>query len=306
VRVPDVAGWTDVAGLTPLQTPVEDFYRIDTALTSPVVDADTWRLRISGMVEREVELTYDELMDLPQVEADITISCVSNEVGGDLVGTARWQGVRLADVLDLAGVDPAATQVIGRSVDGWTAGFPTEVAYDGRDALVAVGMQGVPLPIDHGFPARLVVPGLYGYVSATKWLAELELTTWEAADGYWIPRGWSKEGPIKVQSRIDVPASGADVPRGEVLVAGVAWAPHRGIRRVEVQVDDGPWREAELAEELSPDVWRQWRLRWDAPAGEHRLRVRATDGDGTTQRGTPVPPAPDGAEGWHTRVVRVA
>jgi hypothetical protein len=271
----------------------------------PTVDVADWRLRVRGMVAREVVLTYDDLLGLPQMEQDVTIACVSNEVGGDLIGNARWQGVRLADVLDMAGVDPAASQIVGRSVDGWTAGFPTDVAFDGRDAMIAVAMNGEPLPVPHGFPARLIVPGLYGYVSATKWLAELELTTWEAFDGYWVPRGWAKEGPIKGQSRIDVPRRGADLVPGEVWVAGVAWAQRRGVARVEVQVDDDPWQDAELADELDVDTWRQWRWRWQATPGEHVLRVRATDGDGVTQSEQRVPVAPDGAEGWHSRTVRV-
>ncbi|HUG85564.1 MAG TPA: molybdopterin-dependent oxidoreductase, partial [Euzebya sp.] len=192
------------------------------------------------------------------------------------------------------------------SVDGWTAGFPTEVALDGRDALIAIAMNGEPLPIAHGFPARLIVPGLYGYVSATKWLQDIELTTWEAFDGYWVPRGWSKEGPVKTQSRIDVPRRGSPVPAGPAVIAGVAWAQRRGVAMVEVSVDEGPWQQAELAEQITIDTWRQWRLRWEASAGEHRIRVRATDNDGVTQSETRVPVAPDGAEGYHERVVRVS
>ncbi|CAN5257964.1 sulfite oxidase [soil metagenome] len=303
---PGGAAFASIDGLSPLFTPNDDFYRIDTALMPPVVDVAAWSMRVHGMVDQEVVLTYDDLLDLPQFEADVTIACVSNEVGGDLIGNARWQGVRLADVLEMAGVDPQATQIVGRSVDGWTAGFPTEIAFDGRDAMIAVAMNGEPLPIPHGFPARLIVPGLYGYVSATKWLSDLELTTWEAFDGYWIPRGWSKEGPIKTQSRIDVPRQNADVAAGEVAVAGVAWAQQRGLERVEVSIDEGAWQEAELAEELNPDTWRQWRLRWDAEPGEHQIRVRATDRDGFTQSEDRVPVAPNGAEGYHTRVVRVA
>jgi DMSO/TMAO reductase YedYZ molybdopterin-dependent catalytic subunit len=295
-----------VEGMSPLFTPNERFYRIDTALRIPLVDPATWRLRVTGMVERPFELSYDDLLALPLVESDVTIACVSNTVGGGLVGNARWTGVRLADLLERAGVRPGATQVVGRSVDGFTAGFPTAVALDGRDALVAVGMNGETLPIEHGFPARLVVPGLYGYVSATKWLADIELTTWEAFDGYWVPRGWSKEGPIKTQSRIDVPRPDRRLPPGPTVIAGVAWAPTRGVDRVEVSVDDGPWREAELAEALADTTWRQWRLRWDATPGSHRLRVRATDGTGETQTQTSAPPAPDGATGWHTVAVRVA
>ncbi|MEE8599914.1 molybdopterin-dependent oxidoreductase [Euzebya tangerina] len=297
----------DVDGISPLFTPNEQFYRIDTALMSPTVDVETWSLRIHGLVDRGVELTYDDLLAMDQFEGDVTIACVSNEVGGDLIGTARWQGVRLSEVLDLAGVDAEqATQIVGRSVDGWTAGFPTELAFDGRNAMVAVAMNGEPLPVDHGFPARLIVPGIYGYVSATKWLSEIELTTWEQFDGYWIPRGWAKEGPIKTQSRIDVPRGGAQVSAGEVAIAGVAWAQQRGVDRVEVSIDGGQWREAELADAVNIDTWRQWVYRWDAAPGEHQIRVRATDATGETQSEDRVPVAPDGAEGYHTRVVRVA
>lgn len=295
-----------IEGLTPLYTSNEDFYRIDTALMSPVVAVGDWTLTVHGLVDREVTLDFDDLSRFEQFEADVTIACVSNEVGGRLIGNARWQGVRLAEVLDLAGVDPAAEQVVGRSVDGWTAGFPVEAALDDRDAMIAVGMNGQPLPIDHGFPARLIVPGLYGYVSATKWLADIELTTWDGFDGYWVPRGWSKEGPIKTQSRIDVPARGQRLAAGPTVVAGVAWAQRRGIDRVEVSVDDGPWQHAELAAALNIDTWRQWRFRWDARPGQHRIRVRATDGRGRTQSGEPVPVAPDGAEGYHARIVRVS
>lgn len=293
-----------VPGLSPVLTPVPDFYRIDTAMIVPRVDAATWRLRIHGMVAREVTLTLDELVDLGVVERDVTISCVSNEVGGDLVGTQRWTGVPLQRVLDLAAPDPAATQLVGRSVDGWTAGFPTALAAS-PDALVAVGMGGAPLPARHGFPARLVVAGLYGYVSATKWLGELELTTWEDFDGFWISRGWSKEGPVKTASRIDVPRDGVGVTAGTVTAAGVAWAPGRGIAGVEVRVDGGPWRPATLSEPLADTTWVQWTCDLDLAAGTRVLEVRAVDGDGDLQSEGPRAVLPDGAEGWHRREVRV-
>ena len=294
------------AGITPLFTPVDRFYRIDTALTIPDVDIATWRLTVAGMVDRPFSLSYDELAGLPQVEADVTLCCVSNEVGGRLVGTARWQGVLLRDLLERAGVQPGASQIVGRSVDGFTAGFPTSVLGDGRSALVALGMAGEPLPLRHGFPARLVVPGLYGYVSATKWLEEIELTTLDAFDGYWIPRGWAKEAPIKTSARIDVPRSGQRLGTGRQAVAGVAWAPTRRIGRVEVQVDDGPWTAAELGPEVSADAWRQWVLPWEAPPGGHVLRVRAVDGAGREQEARVRPPAPDGASGLHEVRVTVA
>jgi len=289
-----------VEGLSPLITPNADFYRIDTALSVPRVDLEAWRLRIAGMVDRPFEVTHDDLLDMDLVERYVTLACVSNEVGGGLVGTAAWLGVPLAALLDRAGVQPGATQVVGRSVDGFTVGFPTDVVYDGREAMVAVGMNGEPLPLEHGFPARLVVAGLYGYVSATKWLTELELTTWESFDAYWVPRGWSKEGPIKTQARIDTPRAGQTVGPGERVVAGVAWAPNVGIERVEVQVDDEPWVEAELSEPLGDDAWRQWRVGWVATPGRHVIKVRATDRNGVTQTDASAPPAPDGATGWHT------
>lgn len=313
LRPPDVAlpptppgATVDVPGMPPFVTPNADFYRIDTALQVPQIAADTWRMRVVGMVDRPLELSFADLLDRELVEVAVTIACVSNEVGGGLVGNARWLGVRLADVLEEAGVDPAADQVVGRSVDGFTAGFPVAAALDGRDALIAVGMNGEPLPVEHGFPARLVVPGLYGYVSATKWLESIELTTFDAFEGYWVPRGWAAEGPIKTQSRIDVPRpDGGPVPAGRAAVAGVAWAPTRGISLVEVQVDDGPWQEARLGEVLTEDTWRQWVLEWDATPGPHQIRVRATDGDGRTQPEERTRPAPDGAQGWHTLQVQV-
>ena len=286
-------------GLSPLYTPVDRFYRIDTALVVPDVDVATWRLRVGGMVDRPFSLSYDDLAALPQVEADITLCCVSNEVGGRLVGSARWQGVLLKDLLDRAGVQTGADQLVGRSVDGFTVGFPTSTLDDGRQALVALGMGGEPLPVQHGFPARLVVPGLYGYVSATKWLEELELTTLDGFDAYWVPRGWSKEAPIKTSARIDVPRFGPRLQAGRQAVAGVAWAPTRRVSRVEVQVDDGPWAPAELGPEVSADAWRQWVWAWDATPGDHVLRVRATDGTGEVQDEVLRPPAPDGATGLH-------
>ena len=293
-----------IAGIAPLITPNEDFYLIDTALSYPQIDPADWSLRIHGMVDREVEIGFEELLDLGLVREQVTLSCVSNRVGGRLVGNAEWVGVPLATVLDQAGVQPGATQIVGRSVDRWTAGFPTEVALDGRIAMVAVQMNGEPLPISHGFPARLVVAGLYGYVSATKWLSDIELTTWEAFDGYWIPRGWSKEGPIKTQSRIDVPRRDSVIDPGPTAIAGVAWAPSRAIEKVEVQVDDEDWVEAELSRETTINSWRQWMVSWNATPGEHQVRVRATDGTGTTQTSEIRKPAPDGATGWHTIQVR--
>jgi hypothetical protein len=252
-----------------------------------------------------MELTYDQLLEYELVEADITLACVSNEVGGDLIGNARWRGVRLADLLGDAGVQAGADQLVGRAVDGFTTGSPLETVLDGRDALIAIGMNGEPLPHLHGFPARIVVPGLYGYVSATKWLAELEVTTFDAFDAYWVPRGWAERAPIKTQSRIDVPSGQGDVRPGAQAIAGVAWAQGRGIASVEVQVDDGPWEEAQLATAVGRDTWRQWTYQWQATEGTHQVRVRATDETGETQPEERVAPRPDGATGWHTVVVDV-
>ncbi len=295
-----------VDGVAPFVTPNGDFYRIDTALLVPQVRTEGWTLRVHGMVDRELVLTFDELLRRDLVEADVTLACVSNEVGGDLVGNARWLGARLDELLREAGVRPGATQVVPRSADGYAAGFPTEVALDGREALVAVGMNGEPLPLQHGFPARLVVPGLYGYVSATKWLTEIELTTLDAFDSYWVDRGWAKQAPVKTASRIDTPRSGASVRAGRVPVAGVAWAQGRGIEAVEVRVDDGPWRPARLGAGVGDDTWRQWVHEWEAEPGRHQLAVRATDGRGRTQPAERVAPIPDGATGWHTISVSVS
>jgi DMSO/TMAO reductase YedYZ molybdopterin-dependent catalytic subunit len=293
-----------VAGASPFSTPNADFYRIDTALTVPRVSVDSWSLDVTGMVGRELSLSYAELTARPIVEADVTLTCVSNEIGGGLVGNARWLGVRLDDLLDEAGVDPAADQIVGRSVDGYTCGFPV-AALDGRPALIAIGMNGEPLPLEHGYPARLIVSGLYGYVSATKWLSELELTTFDEFDQYWVRRGWVEDAPIKIQSRIDTPRGLTRVAAGTVAVGGVAWAQTRGIERVELQVDDGDWIEARLADEQSVDTWRQWSLAWDATPGSHTLRVRATERGGAIQTDERSEPFPSGATGRHQIVVIV-
>jgi len=292
------------AGASPFFTPNRSFYRIDTALTVPQVPAETWSLVVGGMVDRSLEISYDELLARPLIESDITLTCVSNEVGGDLVGNARWLGARLDDLLAEAGISPGADQVVGRSVDGYTCGFPVS-ALDGRDAMVAVAMNGEPLPLAHGFPARLVVPGLYGYVSATKWLTEIELTRFDRFDQYWVPRGWDTQAPIKTQSRIDTPRGLARVAAGVVPVAGVAWAQTRGIRAVELQVDDGPWLPTRLASEVNVSTWRQWWLAWEATPGRHTLTVRATDGTGAIQTAERSEPMPNGATGQHQIVVLV-
>jgi len=303
--VPDTAS-LEVPELTPILVPNEDFYRIDTALSVPRVDLQDWTLTVRGRVDRPYTIDFADLLDMRMVERDITLSCVSNQVGGGLVGNARWQGVPLTEILDRAGVRDDAEQIVGHSVDEFTVGFPVSAAYDGREALVAVGMNGEPLPFEHGFPARLVVAGLYGYVSATKWLIDIELTGWEEFDAYWVPRGWAKEAPIKTQSRIDTPGRAERISPGPRQVAGVAWAPTRGISRVEVQLGEGaPWVEAVLSEPLSENAWVQWRVDWDPEPGEHFLRVRATDGEGELQTEMERPPAPDGATGWHAQRVFV-
>jgi DMSO/TMAO reductase YedYZ molybdopterin-dependent catalytic subunit len=294
-----------VPGLGPYLTPNDRFYRVDTALLVPAVMAEDWRLRVHGMVEREIELDYEELLARPLIERDVTLTCVSNPVGGRYVGNARWIGAPLRDLLEEAGVRSGADQIVSRSVDGFTVGTPTAIATDGRDAMLAVAMNGEPLPLAHGFPVRMIVPGLYGYVSATKWVVDLELTTFDAYDPYWVQRGWAERAPIKTMSRIDTPTPFVDVPAGSVSVAGVAWAQHRGIERVELRVDDGAWIAAELAAVDTVDTWRQWLVRWDATPGEHRLEVRATDAAGQPQTPDRVTPFPDGATGHHSVVVTV-
>jgi DMSO/TMAO reductase YedYZ molybdopterin-dependent catalytic subunit/uncharacterized membrane protein (UPF0136 family) len=292
-----------VTGITPFVVPNDSFYRIDTAITVPQVSIDGWRLRIGGLVDNELELTFDDLLARPQIERYITLSCVSNPVGGTLVGNARWQGVRLADLLDEAGLRPGAEQVVSRSIDGWTCGSPTEVVMDGRDAMLAIAMNGEPLPAAHGYPVRIVVPGLFGYVSATKWVTDIMLTRWEDFDGYWIPRGWSKLGPVKTMARIDTPRSGTRIDGGagggEVAVGGVAWAVHRGVSAVQVRIDDDDWVDAELAGVPSSDTWVQWVYRWVPEPGPHVVQARAIDLDGEIQPETPKAVAPDGAQGYH-------
>ncbi|WP_127794529.1 molybdopterin-dependent oxidoreductase [Agromyces sp. LHK192] len=297
----------DLDGLAPVVTPNAEFYRIDTALRVPEIDPADWSLRIHGMVAREVTVTWDELLELPFAESVTTLACVSNEVGGGLIGNAVWLGYPIRELLARAGPDPSADMVLSRSIDGFTASTPLEVLQDDRAAVLAIGMNGEPLPLEHGFPARLVVPGLYGYVSATKWVTELEVTRFDEASAYWTDRGWSERGPIKLQSRIDVPRQGQRPAAGTVVVAGVAWHQHVGISAVEVRVDEGPWREAELATAISADTWVQWRFEWaDASAGSHTLQVRATGADGAVQTGEQQGVIPDGATGWHTVRVDVA
>lgn len=299
----------DVDGVAPFYTPNDDFYRIDTALTVPQVPTEGYELRVTGMVDRELRLSFDDLLARTVVEHDITLTCVSNTIGGELVGNARWTGVRLDELLAEAGIDPAATQVVGRSIDGYTCGFPVEAATDGRNALVAFGMNGEPLPLEHGFPVRLIVPGLYGYISATKWLTEIELTTFEDFEQYWVPRGYADRAPIKLMSRIDSVDGLGTLTRnadGTAAIGGVAWAQTRGISGVEVQVDDRAWQPCELGEALNDDTWRQWAFRWTPQAtGRTSIRCRAIDGDGVIQTAERSEPLPDGASGHHQIVVFV-
>ncbi|RZQ66138.1 molybdopterin-binding protein [Amycolatopsis suaedae] len=282
-------------------TPNRDFYRVDVALSVPQVRAEDWSLRLHGMVDREVRYRYSDIRDRPLVERTITMTCVSNEVGGPYVSTANFVGVDLGDLLREAGVRPGAEQLFSTSVDGWTSGTPVAAAMDpARGAMLAIGMNGEPLPVEHGFPARLVVPGLYGYVSATKWVTDLEVTTWRARQAYWLRRNWAERAPIKTQSRIDFPKGFATVPPGRVRVAGIAWAQHTGIARVEVRIDAGPWQDAMLSGEVNVDTWRMWWAELTVSPGPHQVSCRATDKAGYTQTGERAGTVPDGATGWHT------
>lgn len=301
VPMPD----TDIGQLSPFITPNDEFYRIDTVLSFPRITTAEWSLTIDGMVDRPRTITWDELMAMPQVERVITLTCVSNEVGGRLVGNAVWRGVLLRDILDPVGVQPEAQQILSSSADGWSCGFPVSAAFDGRDAMVAFGMNGEPLPLANGFPARLVVPGLYGYVSATKWVRRIKVTTWDER-GYWIDLGWALEAPVKTQSRIDVPRNEAVVAAGTLRAAGVAWAQHRGIERVQIRLDGGEWQDATLSDDVSDDAWRQWWIDLELERGEYAMEVRATDKTGYVQPETRTSVAPNGADGYHRRWIIVS
>jgi DMSO/TMAO reductase YedYZ molybdopterin-dependent catalytic subunit len=278
-----------------------DFYRVDTALVVPQLSRGDWRLRIHGMVDREATYSFADLAAFDVVETVTTLTCVSNPVGGELISTGIWTGYRVADLLAAAGVHADADMVLSTSIDGFTAGTPVEALTDGRDALLAVGLNGQPLPIEHGYPARLVVPGLYGYVSATKWVVEMELTRFDRAQAYWTRYGWAPRAPIKTESRIDVPKGGQKVPLGPVVFGGVAWAQNRGVRAVEVRIDDGEWQPAEQGASYSNETWRLWSFPWQAKSpGKHAITVRATDNTGAVQTADRATPAPDGATGWHT------
>ena len=295
----------NIAGISPFYTPNAAFYRVDTALVVPQLTTANWQLRIHGMVDKPITINFDDLMKRPQIQRDITIVCVSESVGGGYIGNARWQGPRLADLLREAGVHPGASQVVMRDVQGMAIGVSTEALLDGRDAMLAVSMNGVPLPPEHGFPVRVVVPGLYGYVSACKWVVDMELTTYAAYNAYWVKRGWSEQAAVKTESRIDTPKTGKALAAGPVVIAGVAWAQRKGIARVEVGVD-GVWQEATLASQDTIDTWRQWYYRWEATPGAHKIQVRATDQTGYTQTAVVQGAEPNGATGYHTIQVSVA
>jgi DMSO/TMAO reductase YedYZ molybdopterin-dependent catalytic subunit len=303
--LPKGAEITDIPGLSSFYTPNSQFYRVDTALVVPQVSPQTWQLRIHGMVDKPMTISFDDLMKRPMIDHDITLMCVSESVGGNYIGNARWQGALLADLLKEAGIQPGATQIVMRDVNGMNLGVATEPVMDGRASLLAVGMNGQPLPQEHGFPVRVVVPGIYGYVSACKWVVDMQLTTFGAFDAYWSQRGWSQQAPIKTESRIDTPKGGTNLTAGTVMIAGVAWAQHRGIEAVEVGVD-GNFQQAKLAVQDTIDTWRQWYYPWQATPGEHMLQVRATDKTGYTQTSVNHPTEPNGATGWHTIHVTVA
>ncbi len=296
-----------VPGITPFRTPTGDFYRVDTRLTVPAVSLEGWSLTIDGDVDREVNLTFDDLAKMDLIERDITLTCVSNDVGGRYVGGARWLGVPLTDLLDRAGIGHTkADQILSTDVDGMTISTPLDLATDGRDAMIAIGMNGAALPREHGFPARMVVPGLYGFISATKWITRMTLTTYAEHDAYWTQRGWATDAPIKIASRIDTPRPLSTIDAGRTVIGGVAWAQHHGgVRKVEVRIDGGPWQEARLGPSAGNDYWRQWYLPWSAGKGQHSLTVRATDGRGEQQTAARTTPFPDGSSGLQQVVVTV-
>jgi DMSO/TMAO reductase YedYZ molybdopterin-dependent catalytic subunit len=297
---------TTVAGISPLRTPTEKFYRVDTNLVVPKVDVDSWTLEVDGMVEKPFTMTFAELAAMPLIERDITMTCVSNEVGGGYIGAARWLGVRLTDVLDRAGTKGSPDQVLSTAVDGFTISTPLGVVRDGRDAMIAIGMNGAQLSDTHGFPARLITPGLYGFVGATKWLTKLTLTTYAADQSYWTKRQWATDAPIKTSARIDTPAPLSTIKAGTTAIGGVAWAQHRGVGKVEVKIDDGPWQQGKLGPDVGVDYWRQWYLPWDAKPGLHRISVRATDLEGRAQIAERATPFPSGSSGIQEVVVTVA
>ena len=298
-RVPRKAR-VGLAGVSPWQTPNDDFYLIHTAIVVPTIEPRDWLLRIHGLVDREIEISYAELLERERTEAWVTLNCVSNPVGGNLIGNAWWSGVRLADLLLEAGVRSDADAILQTSEDGWTCGTPLGAVTDDRDAILAVAMNGEPLPIDHGFPVRTIVPGLYGFVSACKWLVDIEVTRFSDIDAYWTGKGWAEQAPVKIASRIDVPGSGAEVVAGQVQVGGVAWAQHTGISAVEVSIDGADWQETAVSAPPTVDTWVQWAVTVDVAPGDHLVRVRATDQNGDVQTGVERDVLPDGSTGWHT------
>ncbi|MBB4855315.1 DMSO/TMAO reductase YedYZ molybdopterin-dependent catalytic subunit [Mycobacteroides chelonae] len=303
---PPLPAGINVKGAAPYITSNADFYRIDTALRVPQVTTAEWQLNIHGMVDRPRTLTWADLNAMAATERAVTLTCVSNEIGGDLIGNAMWTGFPIKPILESVGVQADADMLMSTSADGWTAGTPLDVLTDGRDAILAVAMNGTPLPVEHGYPVRQVVPGLYGYVSATKWVVDWEITRFDKAQAYWTVRGWSARGPVRTGCRIDTPRVGDRLGTGVHIVAGTAWAQHRGITKVEVRVDDGPWQPAQLAPEYSVDTWRQWWFGWQATPGEHIITARATDGSGAVQTDQIASPVPDGATGYPKRLVTVA
>ncbi|MEZ0577647.1 molybdopterin-dependent oxidoreductase [Nocardioides sp. MH1] len=296
-----------VPGITPFRTPTDDFYRVDTRLDVPIVSSEDWTLTIDGDVDKEVTLSFDDLLAMDVIERDITLTCVSNSVGGPYVGAARWLGVRLTDVLALAGVGSKADQILSTDVDGMTISTPLDLATDGRDAMLAFGMNGDQLPREHGFPVRMIVPGLYGFISATKWVTRLTLTTYDDQKAYWTDRGWATDAPIKISARIDTPKALSDQKQGDVVIGGVAWAQERGgIKGVQVQIDGGGWQDANLGPDGGDDYWRQWFFKWSAPSGSHRISARAVAGNGEAQTAARAEPFPDGASGLHELIVNVS
>ncbi|WP_260982428.1 molybdopterin-dependent oxidoreductase [Arthrobacter sp. U41] len=292
-------------GVTPWLTPNNEFYRIDTALSVPEINAQDWELRIHGLVEQEVRLSFQDLLGANLIESHVSLTCVSNPVGGNLAGNAKWLGMPIRDVLKLARPKEGADMVLSTSIDGFSASTPLEVLQDDRDAMLAIGMNGEALPLEHGYPVRMVVPGLYGFVSATKWVVDLEVTRFADSKAYWTQRGWSERGPIKTMARVEVPKSFAKVPAGRVAIGGTAWAQTRGITKVEVQIDNGDWVEATLSTEASLVTWRQWSFDWEATPGPHYIKARATDGTGEVQTDKRADPVPDGASGWQSLMVTV-
>jgi DMSO/TMAO reductase YedYZ molybdopterin-dependent catalytic subunit len=294
-------------GITPLRVSNGGFYRVDTRLDVPIVDIEGWTLTIEGMVDKKLELTFDDLLEMPLIERDITLTCVSNSVGGPYVGGARWIGVRLTDLLEMAGVKDGVDQILSTDVDGMTIGTPYDLATDGRDAMIALGMNGEALPREHGFPARMVVPGLYGFISACKWISKIELTTYEDKTSYWTEREWATNAPIKISSRIDTPKVLENIDAGDTFIGGVAWAQQNGgVAKVQVQIDGGPWQDAELGPTAGNDYWRQWHFPWRAESGSHNIASRVVDGNGNEQTAVRAEPFPEGSSGIQQLIVKVA